>query len=53
MLQVWNELFETAMQFGRHYGPLVALGVVLFIAGAVGLRFGLRLLGRAVSRPPS
>jgi hypothetical protein len=52
MLQIWNEVLETVMRFGREYGRPVALGVVLVLAGGVALRVVLRLLGRNSLRPP-
>ncbi len=38
MLQVLDALFETAFRLGREYGPRVALGALVFIAGGVALR---------------
>jgi hypothetical protein len=38
MLQVFDALFETAFRFGREYGPWVAAGALVFVAGGVALR---------------
>jgi hypothetical protein len=38
MLQVFDALFETAIRYGREYGPRVAVGVLAVVAAGVALR---------------
>lgn len=38
MLQVFDALFEKAIQLGREYGPRVAVGVLVCVAAGVALR---------------
>jgi hypothetical protein len=38
MLQVYDALFETAIRFGREYGPRVAVAVLVVFAAGIALR---------------
>ena len=46
MLQVYDALFETAIRFGREYGPRVAIGVLAVLAAGVAWRALSALLPR-------
>jgi hypothetical protein len=50
MLQVYDALFETALRFGREYGPPVAVAVLVFVGCGVALRILARVLPRGGPR---